>query len=122
MNIFPKISKQWVNVDNDCEICDYQTHWKAEAWLFEWLWMGFYFRIQEVMHLQEWRLKHEKRIVCDGCGVEWEESFFCDCECIQEGSDTGLILMGEGDEFLTFKHPPEKMDICMNCCHCKNSG
>ena len=63
----------------------------------------------------------EKQIVCDSCGEQWEESFFC-AEC----SHGGHYEMREVPNIMWDGLPSEEYcweeewidngDICMNCC------
>lgn len=60
---------------------------------------------------------------CDGCGEQWEESFFC--EICSKG---GFYEMREVPNFMWNGDPSEEYiwqeewvpdgDICLNCCMC----
>ena len=64
----------------------------------------------------------EKQIVCDSCGEQWEESFFCP-EC----SHGGHCEMQEVPNIMWDGLPSEEYcweevwidngDICLNCCN-----
>jgi len=62
----------------------------------------------------------ERKIVCDGCGMKWEESFFCpDCSGWHREEHETPNLMWDGypseDEMEMTMRDIYK-DICFNCC------
>ena len=75
------------------------------------------------MHKAETQMT-EKKMVCDACEQEWEESFFCkQCSGLQ-GFDGEMVEEpnsfwdgNPGDEYVWEEREPEYMIICLNCCN-----
>lgn len=73
------------------------------------------------------RLVNCRTKVCDCCGEEWEEEFFCEkCSGVHDHGETEMVPNifwdgNPGDEYVIEDVEPMHEDICMNCCNCRGS-
>jgi len=62
----------------------------------------------------------EKQIVCDSCGEQWEESFFCE-KCSgwhrEEVESINFEYLAYPDQETEFEMVDTHYDICLNCCN-----
>ena len=63
-----------------------------------------------------------KNIICDCCGEEWEDTFFCE-KCsnkmdVVEAMVPKLDWCGWGEDYEAGEEEINSGDVCFNCCVC----